>query len=139
MRKAIAPVISYVLLIGFAIVLAIIVSVWSKSFVQETTGESIETIEGDLLCREVRINANYNTGCTSINITNNGYIIIEKFAVNRLDPVSSSIEETSLSPYESTIFTQSSSNSVEIIPIVKVKNRLIGCADKKFFISDCNS
>ena len=145
-KKGVSIAISWVLLVGFAVTLALIVTVWMKSFADDATKGATEDVEIDIKCSEVSLNAIKTTPCQlnlTMDITNTGYFTIEKVKVRGTDTSTKEFEfqgaEPSLKPTQTkTLYTNTdypSSTEITIIPIIKVDQRFVGCADRIIKIS----
>ncbi len=133
-HKKAAAYIAYILLIMMTVVIATSIILWSTRTTEELTKGSVNLASGRLECKEVRIDAVPNVGCTSITIINKGMINIENARVtfdNSLQKdsgnlfVSSEVEVTNDSPFKKAV----------VLPIVKERENLFGCNDKKLVLN----
>ena len=132
-KKAISPIIAWILLLGFSISLAVIIFNWTRTYTQELTESTVNFVEGKIECQEVSINVIANEDCSQITITNRGKLNIDQLAIRtfRDDYENTLIEKDLLEPKQSKQLNILSSNEVEVIPIVEINNKLIGCNEKR--------
>ena len=132
-KKGMSEIIAWILLLGFSISLAVIIFNWTRTHTEELTKSTVSFVEGKLECQEIAINVAANDDCSIITITNKGKLTIDQFAIRtfRQDYENTLIEATQLSPKQSKQLNILSSNKIEVIPIVKIKEKLIGCNDKR--------
>lgn len=135
-NKKAAAYLAYVLLIMVTVAMATIIITWSLSTTKELTESSVTLASGRLECKEVRIDAVALPGCNAVTVYNKGTINIEKVMVtfdferqvpSTMIPVSGSVEVTDEDG-------QTFSNVV-FLPIVKERNNLFGCVDKKLQVN----
>lgn len=137
-RKGVGAVVETILLVGLAVTTGILVFTWSKGFTKELTEQNINFVEGKLECEEIFLNLIPKNACSTLNITNKGRLPISQLAVRVFDSngnlIETKVEKISLSsnPEKNNMEISgfSPGASVEIIPIAKIKNELIGCKEK---------
>jgi len=119
-KRGASEVIVFVLLVGFAVTTAIIVINWSTKHTKELTEYGIEFVEKNIECEKIGINVRYAVvkgDCSSLIITNKGYLIIDKL-----------------------ITRSPENNKIEVIPIIILEetNKEIGCKEKSVIL-DCDN
>ena len=129
MKKGISEIISWVLLIGFAVSLAAIVTIWTLRNTEQTTESVVRMVNEDIKCSEVYINLGVDCNTKTLTIINNGKFKIDKVLIR--DGSSSSQIQIDLMPNNQQVLNSAfSSNSIEVIPLVKAEKELIGCSNK---------
>lgn len=118
------------------VAMATIIITWSMSTTKELTESSVTLASGRLECKEVRIDATANPpDCNSVTIYNKGTINIERVMVtfnferqvpSDMVPVSGSVD---------VVDNQAPFSNVVFLPIVKERNNLFGCVDKKLQVN----
>ncbi|MCX6711505.1 MAG: hypothetical protein NT139_00500 [Candidatus Woesearchaeota archaeon] len=135
MKKGVSEVISWVLLLGFSVLLGTTVILWSKQQTEKYTDELTEMVENDINCRDViyTINANCTTKTTSVN--NRGSFTIVKFIIRT--NLSSTTLDTAITPSSTvnlgipaTYYPPNNNGGFDMIPFIEVNNKKIGCTDK---------
>ena len=133
-KKAIAPVISMVLLLGLAVALGTGVYLWQVRQTGELGEGVVRYASGVLDCYNLNFNVYSMDGCTSIKVRNSGYFGIDGFVVRSFSSfgVGSEVQEVFVSAQESGILDVGlvDAEKVEIMPVIKVDEELIGCKDK---------
>ena len=145
-KKGIGPIIAWVMLLGFTISLATLVFIWMKGQTEEMSESTIESVEGEMQCQNVRVNAVKMDACSSLEIQNLGFLTINELVVREFcsesDVNSQTYENINLEPkssktetsgaYKKTLETCSgcSCDKVEVMPVIKVSNRKLGCEDR---------
>lgn len=136
-NKKAAGYLAYVLLIMVTVAIAAAVITWSLSTTKELTESSVTLASGRLECKEVRIDAVANAGCTSVTIYNKGTINLEQVMVtfdferqvpSEMIPVFGSAEVKEVN-------AQQTFSKAVFLPIVKERNNLYGCVDKKLQVN----
>ena len=137
-KKGMSEIIAWILLLGFSISLAVIIFNWTRTHTEELTESTVSFVEGKLECQEIAINVATNDDCSTITITNKGKLTIDQLAIRtfRQDYENTLMETTKLAPKQSKQLNILSSNKIEVIPIVKIKEKLIGCNDKRI-LNEC--
>jgi flagellin-like protein len=157
-KKGISPIIATVLLLGFAISLATTVFLWMKGQTETMSESTVEYAEGEMQCQNVRINVE-KTGapvppdtsptCASLKISNKGYMTINQLAVRTFNPEGSKLYPQSpdtnyLNPQSSNCIPPcgvktetgcSGCKKVEVMPIIKIGERLVGCKDRTVVVT----
>ena len=134
-KKGVSVVISWVLLVGLSVALAVMVTTWSKQHAQDTTDFIIKDVEGDLKCSDVAMKAFIITPpCTNINVSNAGYHTIQKVSLRH--QFGTEEVDTELVPQQgSKVLNIDIPSKVEIIPVVSSGKDFIGCIDKKLVLT----
>lgn len=150
-KKGVSIVIGWVLLIGFAVTLAVIVYQWSVKHGEKLTSETVEFVSGKVECNEISLNvqpcfrSSYGGNQLNFTITNKGFFNLKQFVINvrtgttvlnvrkeeeikvkLWKTLKIDIEDISLSNIE----------SIDIIPIIEVENKMVGCDDRKITFSE---
>lgn len=137
-KKGMSEIIAWILLLGFSISLAVLIFNWTRTHTQELTESTVSFVEGKLECQEIAINVVTNDDCSTITITNKGKLTIDQLAIRtfRQNYENTLMETTKLAPKQSKQLNILSSNKIEVIPIVKIKEKLVGCNDKRI-LNEC--
>lgn len=135
-KKGIGQVILWVLLIGLAVSSAVIYFNWMQKTTETLSESTIEYVEGGMGCAETYAKVSGIRGCSHIKVTNNGAYTLQKIAlriINNLG-INSMVREGPIAPQESKeyILNVIDTKEMEILPIIKPADKLIGCEDKKF-------
>ncbi len=80
-KKGISPVVATILLIAIVIILALIVFLWAKGFIQESIQK--KGMSADQACDEINLQASYSSSSGDLEIINNGNIPMYGFEVNK--------------------------------------------------------
>jgi len=135
-KRGISIAISWILLIGFAVTLALIVIVWMKAFAQDTTETVKESTEYEMQCSEISLTATNISDCSNliIEITNKGYFTIHKIKINSQIGTEEIDIPDSLKPTDTkTLNTNMNYSSMElgIVPVTKINNKYFVCPDRE--------
>ena len=128
MKKGVSEIISWVLLIGFAVSLAAIVTMWTLRNTETTTEGVVKMVRGDIKCSEVFINLAIDCTTKTLTVINDGKFKIDKLMI-RADSSSETIE-ANLMPGKEQSLNIDFINNIEVIPLVKLDKEFIGCSDK---------
>lgn len=127
-------VISWVLLLGFAIALATTIALWQVKQTEELSEGMIRFVSGGLQCENVQFNIQAKEGCSNLEVVNNGYFDINQFVVRGFSnsSVGAIVDKTSapvkkLEPLNVGLIN---AEKAEIVPVIKVSDELVGCKDK---------
>ena len=141
MKRGISELISYVLLLGLAIALGILVINWFKDQATTTITEIEATTETEMLCADVSLNGAINTDCSTgdLNISNRGYHKIDSIKVRSRINTNSNLISTNynvnLNPGESqSLNINPSVEQIDILPLIKLNDKLVVCTDRKVTI-----
>ena len=114
-KRGASEAIVFVLLVGFAVTIAIIVINWSVGHTKELTEAGIDFVEKNIECDKVGMNVkDISAGdCSSLEIINKGYLKISKVITRSPDD-----------------------NKIEVIPVIILgeTNKEIGCKDKSIVL-----
>lgn len=147
-KKAISPLITTVLLIGFVVAIAVVVIFWGRSITEEIKGKEGPRAEGKLSCEtSVSIDiqdtsdlSSTGTDAVSVTVENNNEQFINDFTgrISGSDGVSVSKANTPLEAYSSRklVFYYDSSEvgtpeTIDIIPLVYVEGMSVPCEAQK--------
>ena len=114
-KRGIAEIVTWILLLGFAVVLAVSIFVWQKSQTEELTKESVQYLEGKLECEDISINIIRGEDCSRVGIVNKG-----KFTIDAIK-------------------AREKEEDIEIIPIRHKEGKLTGCIDRAVLLSNCGN
>jgi hypothetical protein len=129
-NKGVSIVIGWVLLVGLSVALGMMVTTWIKQQAEDTTTFIIEDISGDTRCADVSLKAYIQATPCVINVSNSGYHTI--FKVSARHQYGTQEFQVDLPPQQgSKSLNIGVSLEVDIIPVIQVDNKLLGCADRK--------
>ena len=150
-KKGVSPVIGWILLVGLAITLAGVVTVWMKSTATETAERMTISVGTDIQCSDVSINAyEYQGGikCNTTNLINRGYFAIEAVRVRVIGDVQDIFFPDILNPAENktlmpgenisinlNISNLPSNNKIGLVPVVNIDGSMIACMTKEISVS----
>ena len=129
MKKGISEIISWVLLIGFAVSLAAIVTIWTLRNTEQTTEGVVKMVTKDIRCSDVFINLGVDCTTKTLTIKNDGRFKIEKLII-RTGVTSNTVEQTLMPNEEKTLYNIDFTDTVEVVPLLKLDKEFIGCSDK---------
>jgi len=115
MKRGASQAVIFVLLIGFAITSAVLVINWSTKQTKDLTSSGVDFVEETIECDKVAINVRDTSeekDCSELIINNKGRLKIEKAVLRAIND-----------------------NEMEIIPIIKIDGKLIGCKEKSLYIN----
>lgn len=94
-KRAVSPVIATILLVAIVIVLALIIFLWARGFVQERVQKFIggEMKDADEVCGEIKFDAELSDDKTAIDIVNRGNVPIYAIDVKKIGGGASGREE----------------------------------------------
>ena len=140
-KKAITPAISWILLIGLAVAMAGIVTVWVKSTAGTTSDKLVSNVDKDMRCTDTSFNAyeNNSVRCSNIIVHNRGFFSIQAIKVRTDNKVEDIELTTPLVPQEIraislNISNLPSNNKIGLIPIIEVKDEFLACMAKEISI-----
>ena len=126
-KKGVSEIIGWVLMIGFAVAIGVMVSRWSLGQADEASQTIVQTSENDVRCSDVRMSYNCqelkNTGVFTIQKVN----IISSCSIG---PVGVK-EAANLKPGGKEELDKVGCGQVSIIPIIKINEREVSCTVKK--------
>ncbi len=132
-KKAISPVIAWVLLVGFSVALASIVGSWYLSQSQEMTEEALTTLEGGIECNDVNINVAYTkdqNGDCMIKVSNTGSFKINMVRINDIQ------KGYNKNPKEYKNYTDAelcTKPQITVIPILEKDKKLTSCQNDRTY------
>lgn len=143
-KKGDSQIISWVLLVGFVIGLAAIVTMWVKDRAESSTREQIDQAEQELRCAETAMNvaADCTTPINDLTITNTGKFTIKKIKLRQLDATTgqTTIEDipsalaNGLPPQQTETLNTNTINTLlqfEAIPIIALNEKEVVCVARK--------
>jgi hypothetical protein len=131
MKKGVSEIISWVLLLGFSVLLGTTIIMWSKQQTENYTEELTNMVENDINCRDVIYIVDTNCTAKTTLVNNRGSFTIVKFIIR--SSLSSSTLETEIKPSSSlslSIPPTYYSNGFDMIPFIKTNDKETGCSDK---------
>lgn len=143
-KKGISEIISYVLILGLAVALGAMISVWYQSTTQKQTSGIINPIEGTSQCQDVNVNVAFDYQNCAIAVYNTGTSLINSFKVTYSD----SNNEVNITDYHVKILPRlsntiplagivginpSSLSYVSVVPIVIVNKQPYYCTGEYSF------
>lgn len=141
-KKAVTPAISFILLIGLAVAMAGIVTVWVKSTAGDTSEKLVSNVDKDMRCTDTSFNAYETDGftkCADVTLHNRGFFSIQAIKVRTDNKVEDIQLTTPLVPQEVraislNILNLPSNNKIGLIPIIEVKEELLACMAKEISV-----
>ena len=127
-KRGISELISWVLMIGFTVALAVIVTQFLREQAETTSENIVIDTEGDLRCSDVSLTA-YCFTQDSIKIKNKGYFTIYEIRVRKNEELTS--YPINLKPGQESETLNTGPGNLDIIPIIKVEDKLLACSDRK--------
>lgn len=150
MKKAVSPLISWVLLIGLSVAIGALVTNWALDQAKNVNVE--EMAEGGLYCVDVFLSVDgacivsSSDGKNTIRLTlnNRGVYSITKLAVDLKSSSDLKSEILTLSSpislnsvrYDQTLVYQGDIKSIKITPIVNIEGKDLSCSEKKVLLTD---
>jgi hypothetical protein len=147
-KKGMDTVVAWVLLLGFSIMLGVFVFTWATKNTEKLTESTISFVEGGQQCEQVQIYAVFSedpndaTNKCYLNITNKGYFTIDEIIIRGTTSGGTSIpkQEIKTAPFVplkpkemidgNIVGLPKTGLSLDIIPAVKDKNKIIACPEK---------
>ena len=147
-RRGVSPIIAWVLLIGMAISLAMVVFNWASQQTRQLTDDSVTYVEAGLKCDQVSLNAVGKPDperCQSLTVTNTGFLAVHKLLIRPFNA-----DKTSAGAYleyEPSQGIQPSSPPVsvnrgcsscaflEVVPLLKSDEKFAACFEKKVVVN----
>ena len=138
MKRGASEIIGWVLLVGLSVMLAIMVIAWSKQLTQKTTESIINDVERDSRCADVALKAFVEVQpCQTVNISNPGYFKIAKISARHR--FGTKEFDVDLMPQRDSkvlnINAADGIEKVELIPVVNINKKFIGCVDRKYVVA----
>lgn len=138
-KKAIAPIISFVLLLGFAIGIASMVYTFSVKQAETLSEKGVSFVSGKMGCENVYLNVKAEDGCSDVTVLNNGMFDVKGLVVRSFSQLGakSVVDEVLVNVKKDTSLTLGLINAdkIEVIPLLKVGKEFFGCKDKLVSIS----
>lgn len=132
-------IVSWVLLLGFVIALATGVFIWQIKQTEELSQGMVKSVSGEMGCEGVVFNVVSRDGCSSLTVSNKGYFDIDQFVIRVFSDlgVDAVVDETFVPVKESSVLNVgvATADKVEVIPLVKVSEGLVGCEQKSVEVS----
>ncbi len=141
-KKGDSQLISWVLLVGFVIGLATMVTMWVKDRAEQTTQEEIDRTEQELRCAETAINVAIDcpTMPRDVQVTNTGKFTIQKLKFRQLEQTTLRIvidDVVQVIPPQAPPQTVSLNTNIDplqefdIIPIIIINEKEVVCVTRK--------
>lgn len=139
-KKGQGNVIAWVLLVGFAISLAVLVGRWSIQQAQSSTEGIVDMSEADIRCESVAISAvcTGSDGNYKLDVSNKGSLIIKSINVGGCD--TPKIDgPIGLNEKTGEIGLSICGETIRLIPMIDINGKTIGCSAKEINIKidDC--
>lgn len=145
LKKGQGNVIAWVLLVGFAVSLAVLVGRWSLGQSQQATEGIISTGESDIRCENVAISAECSG--EDLIVSNKGSLKIVRLNIGGCDSdkeifcTKSGEEYTGdclgLNKVSSPISTSGCYDDITLVPMIYIENEVIGCPTKELNVKKC--
>lgn len=133
-KRAIAPIISMVLLLGLAVALGTGVYLWQVRQTEKLGSSVVRFASGVMDCQELTFNVYARDGCTKTTVQNTGYFSADGFVVRSFSSFGdgSEVKEVFVKAKESDVLDLGLVNAdrIEVMPVVKVEDELVGCKDR---------
>ncbi|MCG2718426.1 MAG: hypothetical protein L6408_06300 [Nanoarchaeota archaeon] len=134
-KKAVAPIISLILLLGLAVGLATAISLWQFEQTENLGSSMVRFASGVMECNEINFNVYAKDGCTKTTIKNGGYFNVDGFVVRSFSNFGAGSkvrEDFFVKAQESDTLEIGLINAdrIEVTPIIEVEGELVGCKDK---------
>ncbi len=141
-KKAQGEFVAYVLLIGMAVGLAVLVGRWSISQSQRATENFVTQSEIDQTCSQITISGfvDCDAGSNKIKISNRGYLNVNKLRAQGSECTGSGTDEdipVEIKPGKTRDEPITISDGCRyglILPMVKIKDQDVGCSEKRIQI-----
>ena len=131
--KGVSLIISWVLLIGFAVTLGVIVSQWMQDQANKTAETVIEAKAQEVRCRDVSLNAFLTNSCATLEVANKGVFTVHQ--INIRSKFGTEAIDTSILPSQSQSLNiqtaLSPDDSIEVIPVIEMEETLVSCVTRK--------
>ncbi len=139
-KKGQGEFVAYVLLIGLAVALSVIVSKWSLDQSKRAGDNLIRSNDIEEKCNEISLSGFVNCPDTQkITITNRGNLIIKSLRITGEDNKNcgfSGDQEVNLKPGKSVTKNLNNCNTALILPLMKISNdEIVGCSEKKLVLN----
>ncbi|GEM_PF-1063265 len=142
-KKGVSPAISWIILIGMAVTMAGVVTVWTRGIAEDSTDRVIGNVEQDLRCDDIVIHAYEDTGpaCSSITIGNRGLFSIVGYKIRDTSGIQDVTFASPLVPQKEQTESLSSitpvlpENTISIIPVTMVEKEEVPCMAKEVTVT----
>ena len=129
-KRGASAIVAYVLLIGFAVTLGIMVSTWMKEQAEKTSQNLIQEKSREVTCTDVGLNAYFlSPACDWVNVTNKGVYSLKRLTFRSV--FGSESKDVDILPHQSQDLYISTSTDVEVIPSIVLEGELVGCGNRK--------
>lgn len=132
-RKAVSQIVSWVLLLGFAIGLGTGVFLWQARQTEKLSESVVRYASGVLDCQNLNFNVYSSDGCTKVMVKNSGFFDIDGFVIRSFSSfgVGGVVEEVFIKAQKEGVLDVGlvDAEKVEVMPVVKVEGELVGCKD----------
>ncbi len=129
-------VLSWVLLVGFFIMLSVIVISWTQSRTAQLTEETVKYVEGRMDCASVKI-TNISTDCErhEVELKNIGTLNVVKVSA-QIDDTTSKLIPLDLKAQKDpqTLKIEQTFTKLKIIPIIQSQKETVGCKEKSITV-----
>lgn len=141
-KKGDSVLISWVLLVGFVVGLAAIVTMWVKDRAESTTQQQIDQAEQELRCADTSMNVAVDCSSSSpdVKVTNTGKFTIQKIKARQPPNDPEDIDQVITPQQTVTLNTNSNFNPLEefdIVPIIKINEKEVVCSARKITHKSC--
>lgn len=129
-------ILSWVLLVGFVIGLAVIVTMWVKDRATDTTRQTIDKQEQEIRCAQTSITGKLD--CTTspqlLTVANKGSFTIQALKIRQDTPVDETI---TIKPGETQTLNSNidTTRAVDIIPSIQIDEKEVPCATRKITLT----
>lgn len=136
-RRGASVIIGWVLLVGLAVTMGVIVSQWVKEQAESTAASLVEEKTQETRCMDVSIAAFLEPGCAQVNVTNRGLFTVHQVGV-RSQFGTETVNMVILPRQTQALNIQTSLSSgdrVDVIPVIKIDDVLASCAARKVSVT----
>lgn len=126
-------ILSWVLLVGFVVGLATMVTMWVKNTAEQSTQLQIDKSEQEVRCSETALNAamDCQNAPHDLKITNTGKFTLQKIKIRQQDTNQDISQIISPQQTETLNINLDPTLGIEIIPIIKINEKEVICATRK--------
>jgi len=139
-KRGISPLISWVLLVGFAVALSMMVTDWVKTQAESTTEKTVEGVEGDIRCSQVSLNVNVDCisspGTVQMNLANRGKFTIHKIRIRQ--PGNTEERIITLAPTmkrTEALNRFDPAKEGDVVPIIMLEDKEVICSTRKVVVN----
>lgn len=138
-KVAVAPVIAFVLLLGLAVGIASMVYTFSIRQAETLGEKAVSFVESGMGCENVYLNVKAEDGCSDVTVSNNGLFDINGLVVRSFGRfgAKSVTDEIVIDVKKDASLSLGLVNAdkIEIVPLLKSSDGLVGCKDRAVSIS----